>query len=217
MGETMNLGDFRTSIRLKIDDVNSTRFDDSQIRIILNEALQHVYRELIRNNIYTNKAQDTITFTAGTQEVALPTDLQKLLYVQDAGGSRISIIEETYSRGSESLYAPALERSVYIRDTGKTKSLGYYVCPNSGFTLTITYLIRTTTFATLDNDEVEINFIPPEHHDVVVLYTVVLLGATDEDISPSFIALYTNALASMIESASGINELSQEVVQDADY
>lgn len=210
MGESMNLGDFRTSIRLKIDDINSTRFSNDEIRIILNEALQHVYRELIRNNIYTNKAQDTVTFIAGTQEIALPTDLQKLLYVQDAGGSRIPIIEETYSRGAK-------ERSVYIRDTGKTKSLGFYLCPSSGFTLTITYQIRTTTFLTGDGDAVEINFIPPEHHDVVVLYTVVLLGATDEDISPSFIALYSNALASMIESASGINELSQEVVQDADY
>ena len=217
-GKGMTFDEMETSIRLKIDDLDKTRFTDSvPIRLSLNEAYRHLYREIVRRNIYTLVKEEALTFTSGTQEKAFTaTDIQKVIHVEDASKTPIPVYSEELSKISGT-------RSVYVRRNTSTPgdspasrttsySLGYYIKPGSNLSVCVRYIPRVAIFPDNPQGTTEINDIPEEHHDVIVLYAILLLLGADEDNARYWTGMYQNAFDSMIESLHAFNETTDAVV-----
>lgn len=224
-GKGMTFDELETSIRMKIDDEDKTRFTTSTpIRLSLNEAYRHLYREMTRRNIYTLVKEENLTFTADTQEKAFTTtDIQKVIHVEDVDKFPIPIYSEEMSKRSN-------ERSVYVRRNTATPggdaasrttsySLGYYIKPGAALEVCVRYIPRVAIFPSTITGTTEINDIPEEHHDVIVLYAILLLLGADEDNAKYWTAIYQNAFDSMMESLHAFNETSDGVVDvtNADY
>lgn len=210
----MNFGDMKESVRLKVDDLKKSRFTDKQIRLAINEAYSHVYRELIKQNTFTDVRSATVDFTSGNQEVAfdlsIALNFQKVIHVQDSNSNPIPIYSEALSKRSD-------VRSVYLKRTTfgtvqEILKIGWYICPNSNFTLTIEYLPKFIGFSTHSEDTNTLETVPQEHHDVVVLRATLLLLASDEDRAQIWFAIYNDALTSMKESIELSNDEVDTVV-----
>jgi len=220
-GNSMTFDELETSIRLKIDDEDKTRFTTSTpIRLSLNEAYRHLYREMVRRNIYTLVKEETLTFTADVQEKAFTAiDIQKIIYVEDTQKTSIPVYSEELSKQSD-------VRSVYVRRNTATPggdpasrttsySLGYYIKPGSALEVCVRYIPRVSIFPSTVSGTSEINDIPEEHHDVIVLYAILLLLGADEDNARYWTGMYQNAFDSMMESLHAFNETSDGVVDIA--
>ncbi len=221
----MTYGEMITSIRIKIDDVHKTRFSNNEpLRLALNEAIQHIYREFVRHNIYTSVVETTVEFTSGNQEIEFATsernNIQRLVHVRDAEFVPISIYAEEFSKRSSirSVYLKRKITSIVGSENKKEErlSLGWYICPSSTFTVTVQYIPKIVEFTldVVDSDFIEI--IPKEHHDVVVLRAAVLLLGVDEDNSSFWFGIYRETMQSMIESVELLNEAIDEVVDVSD-
>jgi len=217
----MNYSDMLQSIRIKIDDERKTRFPgDTQLRISLNEAAKLVYRELIKNGIFVDRASTTISFTANNQEIAFSSGIkpQKIIKVLDEDGLPIPIYSEEFSIKSN-------RRSVYfIRSITRTKDnnysqaykLGWYVEPNSSFDVTVIYVPSVAEFTdVLDSRSIgseNLFWVPEEHHDVVVLWAVVFLLGIDEEAQTFWGNLAQRELQNMVMSSKPFNESDDAIV-----
>jgi len=221
----MNIGELKQSIRFKVDDLKSTRFSDEHLKNAINESYKHVYRELIRENIYTDLLSDDVTFTSGNQEVkfsAIATkEIQKIIHIQDVNENPIPVYSEAFSKRSNtrSVYLKRILRITLLVGRVSEIFLGWHVCPSSTFTLTVIYLPRLLDLSPGLSDDAVIDNVPSEHHDVVVLRAVILLLGTDEDNARFWVQLYREALISMKESIQFANEETDVVVdlQTEDY
>lgn len=202
----MNYFDFLKSIRLKIDDEKKSRFPtDEPLRLAINESYRHIYNVLISNNIMLNTVATTISFVANVQETALPTDVRRIIHVQDSNQLPIPIYDEAISKrsGDRSVYI-SRQQAVNItrtaRSTRRADALGWYVNPSSAFDLTVVYLKTLIVFSDRPNDADTIEDIPSEYHDIIVLYSVVLLLGVDEDNSNFWFNMYGRAQENMLQS-----------------
>ncbi len=207
-----------TMVRQMIDDVNSVRFStDEPIRLFLNMAYKQLYREIIRRTVYTDAQTTTITFTSGNQNIAFDAgvfdNIQKVLHVEDANQIPIPIYPEEYSRRG-------IERSIYLRRVlvtagdSKTEKLwcGWYVEPTSTFPVTILYQPKVAEFPSGVADAEQLDLVPVEHHDIVVLRAVVLALSVDEEQQSIMYSLYQESLKSMLETIGVENEATDHVV-----
>ena len=220
----MNFGQLKESIRFKVDDIKRTRFTDEQIVQALNEAHQHVYRELIKQNTFTDVGSFDIEFTSAAQETIFPFDsdspsatfgagVQKILYVQDSSGNPIPVYSEVLSKRSDIRSVYVRRRILWIGSGNQTRMyLGFHVCPTSTFTFTVFFVPTAFDFAVGSEDTHQNNRIPREHHDVVVLRATILLLASDEDKAQTWFAIYADALQSMKDSVELNNDEADTVV-----
>lgn len=208
------------SIRFKVDDEASTRFTAEQLRLAINEAYKHIYRELIRHSAFSDVQSTTVDFVSGSQEIAFDAgisgNIQKILHVRDDSNVPIPMFSEELSKRSGT-------RSVYFRRTlvstpadanTRTEKLfmGWFVCPSGTFTITVLYKPKMFEFSSSVFDSSRNDAVPSEHHDVVILRSVVLLLGVDEDFSNLWFNLYQEALKSMVDSIELTNETVDEVV-----
>jgi len=223
----MNIGEMKDSIRFKVDDLKSTRYQDPHLLNAINEAFKHVYRELIRQNTFTDVLSTTVDFISGSQEIEFTAlanvRLQKIIHVQDANGFPIPIYSEALSKRSDvrSVYVKRILKTISSPPESKASfiSLGWYVCPSSSFTITVIYAPRLLDVSANASNATVIDNVPTEHHDVVVLRAVILLLGTDEDNARLWVSLYQEALTSMKESIEFNNDETDTVVdlQTEDY
>jgi len=222
----MNIGELRESIRLNIDDTAGDLFTDAQLNNILKRAYNHLYRKMINAGVNINVASISLSFSSGSQEVIIASSsgvpvanslVQKPLYCRDVDNLKVEILDMTACLDSG-------KRSVYLRrvfsDKQETHYLGYYLTPTTAFTVTFDYIPKITYEFDTMNDTTSIEFIPSEHHDVLINYATVLALGKDEINAKFWYEMYNETWRDMVHNASNVPEKYSGVVdvyEDEDW
>ena len=224
----MNLGDLVASIRLNVDDDSGDFVSDSIARDVLGRAFRHIYRKLVNAGIVVDLATLTATFTANTREVLIggssfggdipstPNRIQKVVAVQylptDTNGTGTDIPIFTRENALKSAIPAVYVRKVKEVPLGDFKIqhsiyLGFHVIPSTGFSVVVEYIPLTEVDLKNQIDTFVVFDLEEEYHDLVVLYATVLVLAKDEEKVGTWVGLYQEALADVLEFKEGSKEV----------
>lgn len=220
----MTIKEMREAIRINTDDIKGDVLDDSMLNNLLKRSYNHIYRKIIDANVNPNVTSIELTFSANQQEVLITvaegvpiiaSNLQRAIFCKFSDGVEIPIIDMEASLKSE-------HRSVYVRrNFGSARLeehyLGYHVIPSSGLTVTLYYIPKIADSFTLMEDESLIQFIPSEHHDIVINYATVLALGKDEINAKFWLGIYTESLRDMLATIGNESKKYQGVVDVEDW
>lgn len=206
-------------LAMNLDDKNHEYYlEEPDLRILLNASYQHIYNQLMQRDIFTKKASQIIAVVSGTQETTLvsPSTIHKVIYVEDADNIPIPIYNKVYARRSN-------VRSVYVAEyatpglpNNRVLKLGWHQKPSSNFNLTVDTAEKVGQFIVGAISTYTIDDIPPEYHNVIVLYATILGVGKDEDNIQTWAQLYQNEFDAMIMGLGTKSDEASEVV-DVNY
>jgi len=213
----MDFSTLKTMLALNLDDKNHEYyFEEPDLRLFLNNAYQFIYNELMRHNIFTKVSDQTINVVTNVQETVLtsPENIHKVVLVKDSEDIIVPIYNEAYSKR-------ASVRSVYVAEyatpgspNNRVLKLGWYIKPSSNFDLVVRTAQKVGQFAVGASSTYTIEDIPPEFHNVIVLYATILAVGKDEDNLQTWINLYNNEFETML---AGLGTKSEEAMEVVDY
>ena len=207
----------KTMLSMNLDDKNHEYYlEEPDLRILLNASYQHIYNQLMQRDIFTKKTSQTVSMISGIQEVALasPNTIHKIIYVEDTDNIPIPIYKKEYARRSN-------VRSVYVAEyatpgspSNRVLKLGWYQKPTSNFDLTVDVAEKIGQYAVGAVSTYTIDDIPPEYHNVIILYATILGVGKDEDNIQTWVTLFQAEFDAMIN---GLGTRSEEASEVVDY
>jgi len=213
----MTKSEIRQSIRVNIDDRQKDLFTDSEIDVLIDRSLRHVWNQFMLMEFYPTVKTTYTKITQDNRVVQLDfgLDIQKVLRVETAcdvvksdevftgtpTGELVPVLEEKFS-------VKADRRSVFFR--GRTH-VGWYRIPDSDIGLAIFYIPRISSIVNKP-DSFVVPEIPEEYHEAIVLWATVLALGTDEHNVGFWKSLFDEMMATVAASFTTKTEYEQGVV-----
>jgi len=215
----MNLGEIRSSIRVNIDDRQSDLFTDSELTLLMDRAVRHIWNQFMLMEFYPIIKTTYVEIPAGSRVAELSPSfgkkIQKVIRVETANdvtksdatttgtatGVLVEVVEEKFS-------VKADRQSVFFR--GRTH-VGWYRIADTSIGLAIFYSPTVTRIST-QPDSFSLSDIPEEYHEAIVLWATVLALGTDEHNVGFWKSLFDEMMATVAASFTTKTEHEQGVV-----
>lgn len=225
----MQLSDVRTLARQKSDEEATGYVSNSEVLSYINQGLRFVYGKIAQRfeNYFITKGTvgngGLITTVSGTDEYNLPTDLMKLVRVEQRQSGSSSendwITLKALNIGNDNIRVFYPPREGY----GPGSAYGYFIAgnkiylrpvPTQAFSLRIWYVPRVTALSA-DSD---IPGIPEEYHELLAEYAAIqIISKSGEGLYAERSKSFDLELGNLLETIEVRNQQSEQMVITDDY